>query len=84
MSNVPMPPDALILCIKLEAAARCGLPAEAPYFYDTVRCIVGDNRRVWFTINNGPRLYRARCIEMLDQIERTEQRRAALIAESQR
>lgn len=77
-------PDAMILLARLEREARAGLPmaqaASASFFNDTVRAVLGRGGRIWFTINNGPRLHQARAIEALDQIEASEKRRAALIA----
>jgi hypothetical protein len=73
-------PDALVLLDRLEKAARKGEAAEGQFHHDTVRAVIGRGGRVWFTVNNGPRLYQSRAIEALDQIEATEKRRRALIA----
>jgi hypothetical protein len=77
---MPKQPDAMILLTRLEREARAGTPAAASFFHDTVRAVIGKGGRVWFTVNNGPRLHQRRAIEALDYIEASEQRRAALIA----
>jgi hypothetical protein len=69
----------MVLLARLEREARAGAAPAAPFYLDTVRAVVGKGGRVWFTINNGPRLHQARAIEALDQIEGIEQRRTKLI-----
>jgi len=77
-------PDAMILLAQLEREARAadsGKSGITTFFYDQVRAEIGAGGRVWFRVNNGPRLYQARAIETLDRIEASEKHRAELIAQ---